>query len=110
MIRRLTILCGLLTVAVVVVLAMHDHTLFGAGAHRGVTHVTTIPDRPASWPAIKPAPPRKSSPPAPQPAPTSARSAQGRPAGPLQTIGEIARTLLNLPKILSDKAQANPEH
>lgn len=109
MIRRLTVVCGLLTLAVVVALAMHDHTLFGAGAHRGVTHVTAIPDRPVSWPPIKPVPPTpplRGAPPSPQPAPMS-RSAQ--PAAPLQTIGEIARTLLNLPKILSGKTQ-NPEH
>jgi hypothetical protein len=105
MIRRLTILCGLLTVAVVASLAMHDHTLFGAGPHRGVTNVTAIPDRPASWPPVKPVPPLRGSPPAPQPAPMTGRAAQARPATPLQTIGEIARTLLNLPKILSEKTQ-----
>jgi len=111
MIRRLTIFCGLLTVAVIGVLAMHDHTLFGAGHDRNVTHVTAIPDHPASWPPIKPpTPPLRGSPPAPQPAPMSGRSAQSRPATPLQTIGEVARTLLNLPRILSGKARSDQEH
>jgi hypothetical protein len=104
MIRRLTIACGLLTLAVVALLALQDHTLFGArSSHRGPTQVTAIPDRPAFWPPVTPAPPLRGLPPAPQPqplrhAPVQSPSAAGSAR---TTINQVATALLNLPKILS---------
>ncbi len=116
MIRRLTIMCGLLTLAVAFGLALENHTLFGARAarHQGV-QVTTIPDRPASWPPVQPvppAPPLKGLPPAPQPQPLH-QTAPAQHAGrggatvttPVQTIVQIANTLFNLPKIIHDRTQ-----
>ncbi len=106
MVRRLTIVCGLVTLAVVLVLAMQDHSLFGArSSHRGPTQVTAIQDRPAVCPPVKPVPPTpplKGLPPAPQPqslrhAPVHASPAAGS-AG--TTIKQVANALLNLPKIL----------
>jgi hypothetical protein len=107
MIRRLTIACGLLTLAVVVVLALQDHTLSGArSSHRGPTQVTVIPDRPASWPPVKPVPPSppplKGRPPAPQPQPLRHAPVQSSPAVSARTtINQVATALLNLPRILS---------
>jgi len=103
MIRRLTITCGLLTLAVVVVMALQDHTLFGArSSHRGPTQVTAIPDRPASWPPVKPVPPLKGLPPAPQPQPLRHAPVQPSPAASARTtINQVATALLNLPKVLS---------
>jgi hypothetical protein len=102
MMRRLTIVCGLVTLAVVLVLAMQDHSLFGArSSHRGPTQVTAIPDRPAVWPPVKPVP-IKGLPPAPQPQPLRHAPAQASPAAGSAgtTIKQVANALLNLPKIL----------
>lgn len=106
MMRRLTIVCGLVTLAVVLVLAMQDHSLFGArSSHRGPTQVTAIPDRPAVWPPVKPVPPTpplKGLPPAPQPQPLGHAPVQASPAAGSAgtTIKQVANALLNLPKIL----------
>lgn len=113
MIRRLTIASGLLTLAIVVALALQDHTLFGArSSHHGAA-VTAIPDKP---PPPAP-PPLKGRPPAPpRPAPAQARPASPAPASsaahsPVEQIVGIARTLLNLPKVLGDdQTQVNPSH
>ncbi|HEV2280946.1 MAG TPA: hypothetical protein VGX75_00975 [bacterium] len=108
MIRRLTIACGLLTLAVVAVLALQGHTLFGArSSHRGPTQVTAIPDRPAFWPPVKPVPsgppPLRGLPPSPQPQPLHHAPVQSPPAAgsARTTISQVATALLNLPKILS---------
>jgi hypothetical protein len=117
MIRRLTIASGLLTLAVVAALALQDHTLFGLRpSDRGAAPVTAIPDKPPP-----PAPPIKARPPMrPQPQPLQ-RVPQARPAAPpapaastphspVEQVVGIARTLLNLPKVLSgdDQTQVNP--
>jgi hypothetical protein len=113
MIRRLTIACGLLTLAVVLVLAMQDHTLFGARfSHRGPTQVTAIPDRPAVRPSVKPVPPTppplRGLPPAPQPQSLRHAPVQASPAGSAgTTIKQVANALLNLPRILG-RALARP--
>jgi hypothetical protein len=130
MMRRLTIACGLLTVAVAVVLAWQPgQTLFGArSSHRGATPVTVIPDAPARafWPPVKPTPPDppplKGLPPAPRPQPLhhTTAPAPAQPASPAprpavavrstvaQIVG-IVHTLFNLPKVL-DQTQVNPGH
>lgn len=116
MMRRLTITCGLLTLAVVLALALQDHSLFGARTphHKGA-QVTTVPDRPASWPPVKPvppAPPLKALPPAPQPAPlhraSPAPASAPRATGAGQLVVQIANALFNLPKIIHDQTQAKP--
>jgi hypothetical protein len=107
MIRRLTIVCGLLTLAVVAVLALQDHTLFGArSSHHGPTQVTAIPDRSASWPSVKPVPPAspplRGLPPAPQPQPLRHAPVQSSPAASARmTINQVVTALLNLPRVLS---------
>lgn len=108
MIRRLTIACGLLTLAVVLGLALHDHSLFGA-RHGHRSAVTAIPDKPPVKP-IPPAPPLKGRPPAPQPQPMHQQTAGSRPAAPsaLQHVVNIANTIINLPKILNDQTQVKP--
>ena len=113
MIRRLTIACGLLTLAVV--LAVQGPALLGARhVHRGATSVTVIKDKPSSWPPVKPvppAPPQRAMPPAPQPQPMQhAPAVQTQPAphsaasgsSPVQQIIGIAHTLFNLPKAIGD--------
>jgi hypothetical protein len=103
MIRRLTIACGLLTLAVVLALAMQDHTLFGArSSHRGPAQVTAIPDRPPVKPVPPTPPPLKGLPPAPQPQPLRHAPVQASPAAGSAgtTIKQVANALLNLPKIL----------
>lgn len=115
MIRRLTIACGLLTLAVIVALALQDHSLFGAhSAHRGAA-VTAIPDKAPA----KPAPPLRGLPPAPRPQPMQhAPAVQAQPAprqsapatrSPVQQVIGIVHTLLNLPKTIGDdQTQVNP--
>ncbi len=118
MMRRLTIAFGLLTLAIVVALALQDHTLFGArSSHHGAAPVTAIPDKPPP-----PAPPPLKGRPVPQPQPPRPTPAQARPAAPpapaasaphspVEQIVGIARTLLNLPKVLGDdQTQVNPSH
>lgn len=115
MVRRLTIGCGLLTLAVVFALALQDHALSGARAshEQGGIQVTTIPDRPAFWPPVKilpPEPPLKGLPPAPQPRPLHGAAVSAPPArsgSPASTIIEVANTLFNLPKIIHDQTQGN---
>jgi len=124
MIRRLTIACGLLTLAVAMALALQGHSIFGARTvHRGATSVTAIPDKTSFRPPAKPTPPLRGLPPTRQPRPlhqaahpqaAHPRVAASRPAGAApahQTVGSvvvgIARTLLNLPKLISDQIQVN---
>ena len=127
MIRRLTIASGLLTLAIVAAVAVQDHTLFGVrSSHHGAAAVTAIPDKP---PPPAP-PPLKGRPPVrPQPQPLQRAPAQSQPASPPRAAGAapapaasathspveqivgIARTLLNLPKVLGDdQTQVNPSH
>jgi hypothetical protein len=119
MIRRLTIACGLLTLAVV--LALQGQNLFGARhVHRSATSVTAIPDKPAFWPPVKPVPPAppplKGLPPAPQPqpmhrAPVVQTQQAPRPAtgSTVQQVIGIVHTILNLPKAIGDdQTQVNP--
>lgn len=115
MIRRLTIACGLLTLAVV--LAVQGQTLLGARhAHRSPTSVTAIPDRP---PVKPPAPPHRAMPPAPQPQPMhrapavqtqqAPRPAAPATSSPVQQVLGIVHTILNLPKAIGDdQTQVNP--
>ena len=115
MIRRLTIVSGFLTLAVVFGLALQGHSLSGARAShdRGGVQVTTIPDRPAFWPPVKPVPPEpplKALPPAPRPQPlhgAAAPAPPGRSESPVATIVQVANTLFNLPKIIHDQTQGN---
>lgn len=111
MIRRLTIACGLLTLAVVFGLVLQDRSLSGARAphQKGGVQVTAIPDRPAFWPPVKPEPPA----PQPQPlhraaAPASSPRGGAPVATAIQNVVEIANTLFNLPKIIHDQTQAKP--
>ncbi|HET7264741.1 MAG TPA: hypothetical protein VFL28_08725 [bacterium] len=105
MIRRLTIVCGVLTLAVAFGLALQNHTLFGArtARHQGV-QVTTIPDRPASWPPVQPAP-HQTAPARHAGAPASSPRGGAAATTPVQTLVQIANTLFNLPKIIHDRTQ-----
>jgi hypothetical protein len=118
MIHRLTIACGLLTLAIVVALVIQDHALFGArSSHRGAASVTAIPDKPSYWPPVKPEPPAppplKGRPPAPQPQPLhqapAPHPAASAARSTVDTIIGIAQAVLNLPKSL-DQTQVNPSH
>ncbi|HEV2438978.1 MAG TPA: hypothetical protein VGX97_02820 [bacterium] len=105
MIRRLTIACGLLTLAVVVALALQDHSLFGARSVHPGAAVTAIPDKAPA----KPAPPLRGLPPAPRPQPLHHAPAATR--SPVQQVMGIVHTLLNLPKAIGDdQTEVNPGH
>jgi|GEM_PF-3430350 len=125
MIRRLTIACGLLTLAVVVALALQDHSLFGARSVHPGAAVTAIPDKAPA----KPAPPLRGLPPTPRPQPLHhAPAVRAQPAAPPRAAGAprqaapasrspvqqvigIVHTILNLPKALGDdQTQVNPGH
>lgn len=113
MIRRLTIVCGALTLAVLLGLALQGRSLSGARApqRKGGVQVTTIPDRPAFWPPVQPVPPEpplKGLPPAPQPRPlrgATAPASSVRSGSPVTTIVQVANVLFNLPKIIYDQTQ-----
>ena len=124
MMRRLTIACGLLTVAVVLALAvLPNQKLFGARSpHPAATGVTAIPDKPVPsfWPPVEPVPPSppplKGLPPAPRPTPLHHAPQAAQPAPRAAAPGRhvtidrafgIFRTLLNLPKVL-DQVQIKP--
>ncbi|HKX16519.1 MAG TPA: hypothetical protein VJT33_00720 [bacterium] len=115
MIRRLTVACGLLTLAVLFGLAVQGRSLSGARTshQNGGVQVTVIPDRPAFWPPVKPVPPEpplKGLPPAPQPKPLHGATAPASPARrgePATTFVQVANVLFNLPKIIHDQTQGN---
>lgn len=107
MMRRLTVACGLLTLAVAVALAVQPgHALFGARSGAGVK-IAAIPDKPAPSP-----PPPHPLPPAPQPQPLHRAPVQTQPApSPGRVVLEqITNTLLNLPRVLTQRARPSDEH
>jgi hypothetical protein len=126
MIRRLTIVCGLLTAGVACALVAGGQTLPGV-PRQTASQVTVIPDRPpkpakAQWPPVRipppahPSPPFKALPPQPHPEPlhrtVSVAPAHPQPAAQsvasagrrtVDTAVGVVKTLLSLPKLIGQR-------
>ena len=113
MMRRLTIVCGLLTAGVALAMAVQGGQTFPGPSSKTASPVTVIPDRPvpthvkSQWPPVKipppaqPSPPLKALPPRPHPEPlhsvaSAARTTVGRAVG-------VVKTLLSIPKLIGQR-------